>query len=100
MLNMTEKREGNLLTLALEGRIDTNTAPTLQSAVNPLPDGVTHIVLDVEKVDYISSAGLRVLLNLEQNLEEIDGQLELIHVSDLIRDVFDITGFVDILTIL
>ena len=100
MLNMTEKREGNLLTLALEGRSDTNTAPTLQSAVNPLPDGVTHIVLDFEKVDYISSGGMRMLLTVAQAVDGKGGAVKLIHVNEYIRDVFDITGFVDILTIL
>ena len=99
MLNLEQKQEESELTIVLDGRIDTSTAPLLQAAVDPLPPAVNHVVLDFAKVDYISSAGLRVLLNLEQNLEETGGKLELCHVSDLIRDVFDITGFLDILTL-
>ena len=99
MLNMTKKQEENTLSIILEGRLDTNTSPEFQAAVEPLPENVTQVRLDFAKVDYISSAGLRVLLALEQNLEEKSGSLELSHVSDLIRDVFDITGFLDILTI-
>ena len=100
MLNISKKQDGSLLTLTLSGRIDTSSAPQLQAEVESLPEGVTHVVMDIEKIDYISSAGLRVLLNLEQNLEETGGLLEVSHVSELIRDVFDITGFIDILHII
>lgn len=99
MLNISKQLEENVLTVHLAGRIDTNTAPTLQAAVDPVPAGVTKVVLDFDGIDYISSAGLRVLLALTQELEENDGRLELCHVNSLIMDVFDVTGFLEIMNI-
>ena len=99
MLNITRKQDGDKLTVTLEGHLDTNTAPQLQSELEPLLGGISVLMLDFEKVDYISSAGLRVLLTFEQELEEQGKAMKLCHVSDIIRDVFDVTGFLDILTI-
>lgn len=99
MLNIEKIQEGNALTVRLEGRIDTNTAPVFQSEVEPLLDELSKLTLDFEKVDYVSSAGLRVLLTFEQELEEKGKPMELCHVNDIIHDVFDVTGFLDILTI-
>ena len=99
MLNITKKQEGEALTVGLEGRLDTNTAPDFQSEMLPLLGGLSRLTLDFEKVDYVSSAGLRVLLILEQELEEQGKTMELCHVNEIIRDVFDVTGFLDILTI-
>ena len=62
-------------------------------------ESISALTLDFEKVDYISSAGLRVLLTFQQELEEKDKSMILCHVNDIIRDVFDVTGFLDILTI-
>ena len=93
MLNIVKKQEGETLTVKLDGRLDTNTAPKFQEEVEPT------LTLDFEKVDYISSAGLRVLLTFQQELEEKDKSMILCHVNDIIRDVFDVTGFLDILTI-
>ena len=62
-------------------------------------ESITKLTLDCEKLDYISSAGLRVLLTFLQELEEQGKTMELCHVNDIIRDVFDVTGFLDILTI-
>ncbi|MBR1900640.1 MAG: STAS domain-containing protein [Lachnospiraceae bacterium] len=99
MLNIVKKQEGDVLTVKMEGRLDTNTSPEFQREVEPLLDGISELALDFEKVDYISSAGLRVLLTFEQELEEQDKKMVLCHVNDIIRDVFDVTGFLDILTI-
>ena len=99
MLNITKKQENDILTVTLDGRLDTNTAPELQNQVEPLLDEISTLTLDCEKLDYISSAGLRVLLIFQQEMEEKDKTLELCHVNDIIRDVFDVTGFLDILTI-
>ena len=99
MLNTTKKQEGDTLTVCMEGRLDTNTAPSFQSEVEPMLGGISKLVLDFEKVDYVSSAGLRVLLTFEQEMEENGKAMELCHVNDIIRDVFDVTGFLDILTI-
>ena len=99
MLNITKKQEGTALTVALEGRLYTNTAPDFQAEVEPLLGGLSELTLDFEALDYISSAGLRVLLTFEQELEEQGKTMRLCHVNDIIRDVFDVTGFLEILTI-
>ena len=99
MLNITKKQEGTALTVALEGRLDTNTAPDFQAEVEPMLGGIDELTLDFEALDYISSAGLRVLLTFEQELEEQGKTMRLCHVNDIIRDVFDVTGFLEILTI-
>ena len=99
MLNIEKKQEGNALTVKLDGRLDTNTAPVFQGEVEPLLENLSKLTLDFEKVDYVSSAGLRVLLTFEQKMEENKKPMELCHVNDMIRDVFEVTGFLDILTI-
>ena len=99
MLNITKKQEGTVLGVALEGRLDTNTAPEFQAELEPMLESITKLTLDCEKLNYISSAGLRVLLTFLQELEEQGKTMELYHVNDIIRDVFDVTGFLDILTI-
>ena len=99
MLNITKKQEGGALTVALEGRLDTNTAPDFQNEVEPMLSGITGLTLDLEKLDYISSAGLRVLLVFEQELEAQNKTMQLCHVNEIIHDVFDVTGFLEILTI-
>ena len=99
MLNIVKKQDGDILTVKLDGRLDTNTAPDFQTEMEPLLNGISKLVLDFEKLDYISSAGLRVLLTFEQEMEEQEKTLEVTHVNDIIHDVFDVTGFLDILTI-
>ena len=99
MLNIVKKQDGDTLTVKLDGRMDTNTAPDFQTEMEPLLNDISKLVLDFEKLDYISSAGLRVLLTFEQEMEEQEKTLELTHVNDIIHDVFDVTGFLDILTI-
>lgn len=98
MLNINKKTEDGKLTVALEGRLDTTTAPQLEAALKESLDGVTELVLDFEKLEYISSAGLRVLLSAQKIMAR-QGSMKLIHVSDLIREIFEVTGFIDILTI-
>ena len=89
---------GNSLTLNLAGRLDTTTAPELEAVVDNSLAGVQELVLDMEKLEYISSAGLRVILKAQKMMVG-KGSMKLIHVNDTIMEVFDITGFVDILTI-
>ncbi len=99
MLNITKKLEGNVLNVALEGRLDTNTAPEFQQELEPMLGSISKLTIDCEKLDYISSAGLRVLLTFEQELEEQGKAMELRNVNEIIHDVFDVTGFLDILHI-
>ena len=92
MLNIVKKQDGDTLTVKLDGRLDTNTAPDFQTEMEPLLNDISKLVLDFEKLDYISSAGLRVLLTFEQEMEEQEKTLEVTHVNDIIHDVFDVTG--------
>lgn len=89
--------EDTKATLAIEGRIDTSTSPDVDKEVEAL-EGITELVFDFAKVDYISSAGLRVLLKA-QKLMNTKGSMKLINVKEEVMDIFDITGFADILTI-
>ena len=86
------------LLLALEGRLDTTTAPQLEEKINGCISGVQLLTLDFAKLEYISSAGLRVLLSTQKTMNR-QGQMILKNVSEDIMEVFEITGFVDILTI-
>ena len=89
---------GSSLTLLLEGRIDTNSAPLFEEAIFGALDGVNELILDFEKIDYISSAGLRVLLKAEKEMSRRGG-MKLVRVGPSINDIFEVTGFCDFLTI-
>ncbi len=100
MLNIERKMDDNALFMTLEGKIDTLTAPDLEAEIEPLLGELTSLTLDFEKVDYISSAGLRVLLATQQAMEERSlGAIRIIHANEAIRDIFDITGFAGILSL-
>ena len=92
------KKEGEKLIVAPEGRIDAVTANEFSKSIDDNIEGVKELLFDFEKLEYISSAGLRVLLTAQKNMSKI-GSMKLIHVADVIMDVFNITGFADILTI-
>ena len=87
--------DGNL-TIALDGRLDTNTAPELESFIDENYDGNGSIVINCEKLSYISSAGLRVLLATQKKTK---GNMKLTNVCELVMEVFEMTGFADILVI-
>ena len=91
--------DGNKLTVALDGRIDTLTAPQLETELTPLLGGVEALVLDLAQVAYISSAGLRVLLSTHKKMLAAGGTLTIANAVPAVREVFDITGFSDILTL-
>ena len=97
-MTINVQKDGEKLTLAPEGRIDTVTSPEFSKAIDDNIEGVKDLVIDLEKLEYISSAGLRVLLTTQKNMNKV-GTMKLTHVNDVIMDVFNITGFVDILTI-
>lgn len=96
MLNISASKTDPTLDLALEGRLDTVTAPQLQATIDEQMDGVKDIAIDCEKLAYISSAGLRVLLTARKGIQ---GELILKNVAPSVREVLEITGFIDILTI-
>ena len=97
-MEILKTREDASLVLALVGRLDTVTAPALEAEVSNSLDGVTQLVMDFEKLDYISSAGLRVLLAAQKRMNK-QGNMTVKNVNADIREVFEITGFCDILTI-
>ena len=97
-MNIEKKLEGTVLTIALEGRLDTTTSPDLEETLAASLDGVTALVFDFTKLDYLSSAGLRVLLSAQKRMNR-QGSMKLVHVNDAVKEVFDITGFADFLTI-
>lgn len=86
------KLEGQKATVLIEGRIDSSTAPELEKKISKVIKKVNDIVLDFEKVEYITSAGLRVILAASKALSE-KGKLLIINTSDVIKEIFDMTGF-------
>ena len=98
MLNIEKKAEQSGLIVLLSGRLDTTTAPELEKELKGSLDGVTELVIDMEKLEYISSAGLRVLLSAQKIMGK-QGTMKVIHVNEAIMEIFDVTGFADILTI-
>ena len=89
---------GTSVALKIIGRLDTTTAPELEATIDSCAAGIKELVLDCSALDYISSAGLRVILK-SQKLMNTQGVMKLTHVNETIMEVFDITGFADILTI-
>lgn len=98
MLNIEKKREDGKLTIALEGRLDTTTSPELEKSLQESIAGVTELVMVLEGLEYISSAGLRVLLSA-QKLMMKQGAMRVTHVAEPVMEILEVTGFVDILTI-
>jgi anti-sigma B factor antagonist len=98
MLNIEKKLEDKCLTVVMEGRLDTTTAPDFDAELKNALEGADSLVLDCEKLEYISSAGLRVLLSA-QKMMNTRGGMKLIRVNDIVNEVFEVTGFANILTI-
>lgn len=97
-MNIVKTSEGTKLTLALEGRLDTTTAPQLEAEVKSALADVTELVLDFSQLEYLSSAGLRVILAAQKVMNK-QGKMVIRHVNETILEVFEVTGFSDILTI-
>ena len=89
---------GSELTVALEGRLDTTTSPQLEQELKASLDGVTALTFDLGGLEYISSAGLRVLLSAQKTMNK-QGSMKLVRVGETIMEIFEVTGFSDILTI-
>lgn len=97
-MTITTTRNGSALTLQLEGRLDTTTSPQLEAELSASLNGVTQLTLDLQQLAYLSSAGLRVILSAQKRMNK-QGQMVVRHVNETIMEVFEVTGFVDILTI-
>ncbi len=92
-------KNGTALTVRPEGRMDTTTSPVLDERIREEAEGILELTIDLEKVDYLSSGGLRILLAWHQEMEDRGGKLKLLNVNEYIKEVFEMTGFLDILTI-
>ena len=97
-MTITTNWNDKALNIALEGRLDTMTAPELEEALNAALTDVTELTFDLEKLEYISSAGLRVLLSAQKTMNR-QGSMKVTHVNEIISEIFEVTGFSDILTI-
>ena len=97
-MNIQQTRNENALVIALEGRLDTMTAPELEATLKTALEGVEELTFDFEKLDYISSAGLRVLLAAQKTMNR-QGGMKVVHANEIIMEIFEVTGFSDILTI-
>ena len=98
MLKVEKNVTGGKATVSLEGRLDTVTAPELEAELKDVLENASSMTLDFEKLEYISSAGLRVLLAMQKILGKKNG-MKVIHVNETVMEVFEVTGFSDILTI-
>ncbi len=96
-MTIDKKREGNQLVLTVSGRLDTMTAPELESVIKENLDGVDELYLDFKDLEYISSAGLRVVLGARKSMGS--GKFAVRNLCSDVREIFDITGFSDIITI-
>ena len=99
MLTINKTIDNSAAVLALEGRLDTVTSPELEKELRQTIEGVNELTLDFEKLEYISSAGLRGLLSAQKIMSR-KGSLKLVHVGETIMEILEVTGFSDILTIL
>ena len=98
MLNINKAIENGKAAFSLEGRLDTVSAPELEAELKDALDGVSELTLDLEKLEYISSAGLRVLLAAQKEMNK-RGTMKIAHVGETIMEIFEVTGFSEILTI-
>ena len=97
-MNINKQLYNGCLTLVLQGRLDTTTAPLFEQELQNDLDGVTMLRLDFEQLAYLSSAGLRVILETQRRMNQ-QGSMVICHVNDTIKEVFDITGFSALLTV-
>ncbi len=98
-MEITTTLDGTTATLALEGKLSVATSPDLEAAISGLPEDTTNFIIDLAKLDYISSAGLRVLVSTEKLASRRGGSMRLLHPNDEVSEVFDMTGLADVFTI-
>ena len=97
-MNITKQPEGSKLSIIIEGRLDTTTAPQLDTLLDESLDGVNELVFDIKDMDYVSSAGLRVFLKSQKRMNK-QGSMKVTGVQSGVMEIFEVTGFTDILTI-
>lgn len=97
-MTISKAAEADKLAIHLEGRLDAATAPQLEKELNESINGIKKLEFDLEKLEYISSAGLRVLLSAQKTMNK-QGSMTVMNVNETIMEIFEVTGFNDILTI-
>lgn len=97
-LKINMNRDGGNLTVSLAGRLDTTTAPELETELRSALGDVANLAIDLQSLDYVSSAGLRVLLSAQKIMNR-QGEMTVRNVNEAVMDVFEVTGFVDLLNI-
>lgn len=98
-MEIKKQTEGTSLNIALSGRLDTTTAPEFEKELKGALSGITDLTLDFNGLEYISSAGLRVLLSAQKTLNAAKGKMKIVGANEIVKEIFDVTGFSDILTI-
>ena len=97
-MQIDQLKEGSTLTMKVSGRLDTMTAPQLESEITGHLDGITEFIMDFTYLEYISSAGLRVLL-VTSKMMKGKGRFVIRNINETVREIFEVTGFLDILTV-
>ncbi|MBO6231569.1 MAG: STAS domain-containing protein [Ruminiclostridium sp.] len=97
-MTINKNKNGDVLTISIEGRLDTVTAPQLESELKASLDGIKTLVLDISTLEYISSAGLRVLLSAQKTMNK-QGSMKVTGANEAIMEIFEVTGFIDLLNI-
>ena len=98
-MEIKKNLDGTKLEMSVSGRLDTNTAPQFETELKNSLNGVTDLTLDFSALDYISSAGLRVLLSAQKQMNAQKGTMTVCGVNEIVKEIFEVTGFTDILTI-
>ena len=99
MSDTSFEKQGSTLTVKPNGNLDLVTSPVLEKEIQEHMDGIQEMILDFTDVGYISSGGLRVLISMEQQLEKLGGGMKIIHANESILDVFELVGFMDVVTV-
>lgn len=97
-MQITTTTNETITTLKIEGRLDTSTSPILEAEVRKVLSDTTELYLDLSDLDYVSSAGLRVFLMLQKTMNK-HGKMVVQHANEIVLEIFEVTGFIDILTI-
>lgn len=98
-MDINLNKDGSALAIALKGRLDTTTAPELDAEISNNIEGITAITFDFAELEYISSAGLRTLLATQKKMNAASGTMVIKNANSIIKEAFEITGFMDILTV-
>lgn len=97
-MKIYKKQQGSRIEYVLEGRLDTTTSPLLEAELKHSINDITELIFDFDKLEYISSSGLRILLSAQKVMNK-QGSMVIKNINDVVQDVFEVTGFIDILSI-